>query len=189
MIQECHAAELLLRESEADDSRLEFTAAIRPRSVRLATIKEMDADISITPIRRARFADIVSVEVRIIEDEPEDEQSLEDYFGDWSQSDKEAILSDMPADVYVSLQLLAGYPDIRADSYRTHPSLYQPYRLSAFVIKPSRPILISLFQPLFVLDDPRRTRSSHRSYLYSSPKLNIPRASDLEPVLDGLIIA
>jgi hypothetical protein len=86
-----------LRELDEEDAReaAEAKAWLAQRFT-LPTISEDSVDLAAcgTPGRRARFADVVEVEVHTYEEESEDEQSLEDYFGDWSALDKATILSE-----------------------------------------------------------------------------------------------
>jgi hypothetical protein len=89
-----------MRECDLEDERIaaaELAGAAMPARVgavnTVSAIDAMEIDSCLSPSRRrARFAEVVDVQLYIIEDESEDEQSLEDYFGDWSESDKEAIL-------------------------------------------------------------------------------------------------
>jgi hypothetical protein len=87
-----------MRESDLEDAHEAAAADAKltpPRRI-LAAIKEDLVDILCEiPSRRARFTHVEDVEVHIFDAESEDEQSLEDYFGNWSELDKATILSGM----------------------------------------------------------------------------------------------
>lgn len=117
-----------MRESDLEDAREVAAATAGNRSNPKPILKTIKEDSVETPSRRARFAEVVNVQVHIFDDESEDEQSLEDYFGDWSDLDKETILlgkSILEFDVSLFLLPFLHYADISSLGSHLYPQ-YPP---------------------------------------------------------------